>query len=80
MLIQTIHTHTSFLLQTSECRVLEGETLNTGASLSSFLAPECLRGGTGLIVCVITSEIGRNLSRMFSYVKRDDDQLLFITT
>lgn len=61
----------SFSLQTSECSVFEGETLKTGASFSSFLAPECLRGGTGLIVCVITSEMGRNLSRMFSYMDRD---------
>lgn len=46
--------------------MLEGETLSTGGSLSSLLEAECLRGGTGLIVWVISSEMGRSLSRMFS--------------
>lgn len=67
-LIQTVK---FFLLQTSECSVLEGETLSTGASFSSFLALECLRGGTGLIVWVIANEMGRSLSRMFSCMDRD---------
>lgn len=53
------------LLQTSEWSVLEGETLSIGGSFSSLFA-ECLRGGTGLIVWVMTKEMGRSLSRMFS--------------
>lgn len=56
--------------------MFEGETLSTGASFSSRLAAECLRGGTGLIVCVIAKEIGRSLSRMFScpenFKKKDE--------
>lgn len=50
--------------------MFEGETFRTGASLSSLLDPECLRGGTDLIVWVIASEMGRSLSRMFSYMDR----------
>ena len=51
--------------------MLDGETLSTGASFSSLLAPECLRGGTGLIVWVIANEMGRSLSMMFSCMDRD---------
>ncbi len=53
-------------LQTSELSVFDGETFSIGASFSSFLTPECLRGGTGLMVWVIASEMGRSLSRMLS--------------
>jgi hypothetical protein len=51
---------------TSECRVLEGHTFRMGASFSSRLEPECLRGGTGLMVCVMAREMGRSLSPRFS--------------
>lgn len=59
------------MLHTSECSVLEGETLSIGASFSSFLVAECLRGGTGLIVWVMANEMGRSLSRLFSCMERD---------
>lgn len=50
--------------------MLEGETLSTGGSFSSLLEAECLRGGTGLMVWVISSEMGRSLSRMFSCMEQ----------
>ena len=67
------NTPASCLSLTSECSVLDGDTLSTGASFSSLLAAECLRGGTGLIVWVIANEMGRSLSWILSCVDRHDD-------
>ena len=65
------HNPSQSLPLTSECRVLEGDTFRMGASFSSRLEPECLRGGTGLMVWVMAREMGRSLSPKLSCTGTD---------